>query len=155
MDIQKQVNSVEQGKRLQELGITVNGYFSWFGERGHKLLDMGSEGVAVKEWLYIAATVPVNNMDADHRNDIGQQTPLYPAFTVAEISEMLPYENILYWKMAGGSFTCSKDVVIQNSTDCVKNVYAETLAECLAAMLIYLLENGHVTAAECNERLSK
>lgn len=143
MRIEQQVNSIEQGKRLQELGIEGIPIFTHirYDEYPSTCIPSGYYDDNAPEYK------PYDCMGEIHEE--------YPAFTVAELGVMLPTLGFEYAKSNNGngddffwlssSYWRLKGVELSNESEAVAR----------AATLIYLLENGHVTPEECNERLSK
>lgn len=130
MKLQNQVCSLEQGKRLAQLGISTNSHLSWLGDETLRLMDNGKDGVSYSNWVFVSQTEPVNNQEADWRDDVCISKPLAPAFTVAELGVML-----------------------DDTTPFVIESVDRTEAQSRAAFLIQLLEQGHLTPDECNSRL--
>jgi len=149
MELKNQVCTLEQSEKLQELGIECASIFvhhSWLDEDVNK---WQSRVMLQSEPLHEDMKYAL----ADGR---------LPAFTVAELGVMLPSEwlnpldqhdtkteNIIgCWKTPKGMFRYRMD---EDDNECSKPMNE---AQARAAMLIYLLENNYVTAAECNARLN-
>lgn len=117
MTLESQVCSLELAKRLRELGVKQNGYFTW-GERKGK--------------PFIGDEVPYFSCDI----------PIASAFTVAELGEILP-ESFIY----GGAemlvilFKDRAEYLRKETNKLVHEVRAEIEADARALLLIYLLEN--------------
>lgn len=131
MKIEKQVCTFLQAKKLKELGVKCDTFFSWF-----EAAELDSEGSKIIKWHpvlmredpkedYVALHYSVATLGTD--NDFYETRGGYSAFTVAELGVMLGYGT-----------TCSKG----------KNE-AEHRANCL----IQDLENFVYTVASVNDRL--
>lgn len=126
----------EQGKRLVELGIEA-------GELMHyKKFDYNDETFVWTSKLQGATKKPATA----------------PAFDVAELGVLLPHGIIDNSDEDKPAFypikACKED---DETFNCMwlynRNFNCKTEAQARANLLIYLLENNHVTAAECNARL--
>jgi len=120
MEISKQCCSLEQAKRLKELGVKQDSIAVWFNSSvGLCLLYRTSDFTFENEWA---------------------------AFTVAELGEMLPHSPLpntgnswnwyhrYCWKGHSVGYTAYGQEPIQQD-------WFATEAQARAAMLIYLLEN--------------
>lgn len=141
MELIDQVCSLEQAKRLKELGV--------IGNTGNCLffhLDL-------PETKYRRASIFI----ADRRlmesvTDPGEH---WAAFTASELGEMLPCESgIIYWEVAYndhlGCWNCIiRDLVKwkggKNIPPIAYESEGDTMAECMADALIHCLENKLVT----------
>jgi len=138
MKISDQVNSIEQGQRLFELGILCRQSL-YFHVNYRGKWNVWTEDVFV--W---------NAMD-----------DVYSAFTVAELGVMLPcYYYSTKNAYPTGQFGMSHTIddvckSFVDDTDQYLLGASNTEAQARAAMLIYLLENNHITASDCNQRLMK
>lgn len=144
MKLQDQVCTLEQAKRLKELGVKQESLFSWCGDETKRLMDNGKDGLAVSDWVYIDSTIPANNQESDHRSLVPSAKPFAAAFTVAELGVMigkgtsaasLLYDAVLARMNQGHSFT----IVLS----------AQFVANCVIGML----ETGRLTVEEVNARL--
>jgi hypothetical protein len=136
MELSKQVCTLEQAKRLKELGVDQKGYFMW------------QETCDVDEYM---PQETVARFDEEAFQNIG----IAAAFTVAELGEMIPdsllidgYYRCHFHEYKQGRnkqpaiYTCTfgksedKEVPDFDSTN---------EAESRAALLIYLLENKLAT----------
>lgn len=143
MNLQNQVCTLAQGKRLEALGVK-NSLFSWFGDEAPRLKDFGADGAEFGPWLWVATTESINNQEADHRANVCCTEPIAPAFTVAELGVMLgPFAHYLQRSDRNDYWYISLDKYQQFKTE----------AEGRAATLIYRLEKGAITAAEVNHLL--
>lgn len=138
MKLESQVCTLLQAKRLKELGIEQGSLFVYYDNMALKT-DNGL--------LYYKDTASYKEFGkVESRSAIRY----YPAFTVAELGQMLPdnhfsirstIDNVSGWEyFKNGSLMPMVD--------------AETEAECRAYILIHLLENNLVTASDCNKRLA-
>jgi hypothetical protein len=124
MKLENQVCSLENGKKLAELGVTMDSYFVWIetvdynykAEGFFKVLKRGSAGIY--------------QLHA-------------PAYTVAELGEMLPDGDITT-RRGTKRFHCETMTFNHYTIE-----YTE--ADARAQMLIWLLENGFITAQEINK----
>lgn len=137
MKLEEQVINLELAKRLKELGVEQNSIFDWvYGFDGNK----GQE-----DW-FLWLMSPYNRKNLKWKEQ-------YSAFTAAELLEMLPYYdnktepgNISYGiqlkelrKELGGKYYCVEDVIdYPHETD----FHSDNFADCLAMMLIHLIENN-------------
>ena len=153
MKLEQQCCSLEQGKRLKELGVTAEPLF-W-----HVIdIDPITPLDIIQKWQH-------SNFD---------QCEKYPAYTVAELGVMLPEEighkyneHSSYYYMQGHSDVPVKypklwviwyeDNDLSPELEVLNMQFAagDTEAEARAAMLIYLLENHLTTPEEVNQRLNK
>jgi hypothetical protein len=180
MDIRKQVCSLEQGKRLQELGIATKSVYQWqelvYEEEDSKryksfalgtdlygseffLVSMPSEGLS---YHWSEGTLEIYSTGDWHHSRVEFGDKVYPAYTVAELGEMLPgriadgYFDHLYF------FGSSKKVITKGWEAYYQRLdepYVPCLfvptpgtteAEARAAALIYLLENDWIDAEKLN-----
>lgn len=136
MDISKQVASLEQAKKLKELGVKCDSYFRW------------SCGISEpKQDCIIASEYSSKSVQ---RNQ-------YPAYTVAELGEMLPKRWEEYWtesyNLGHGEWLCDLYKRVGDSHSEVElSKYGSTEAEARAAMLIHLLEQGIVKPEQINKK---
>lgn len=120
MELEDQVCSLELAKRLKELGIKQESLFFWY-------CDESRDDVSI-----------LNRDESFVFGGVGYFTSKFPAFTVAELGEMLPrrYFSNKYVHATDGAYDweCKcKDEIVQ--------ALAKTEADARAKMLIYLLEN--------------
>lgn len=155
MNISEQVCSLKQAKRLKELGVKQESLFSYFGDEATRLMDNGANPATVGAWLFIAQTKPVNNMQADHREDTETTNPISAAFTVSELGMMLSFEvestkdGIDEAEGSIDGWAC----VYARGTDKNRLEFATTEAQARAAMLICLLEQNLISVTDVNARL--
>lgn len=150
MKLEQQVTGLEISKRLKELGVDQyeaafkwqKGYFfiecvsdpktNKVEETGWKVKDNGAiytTGQEVFKWWY----PEVQRIESEQ----------YAAFTVAELGEMLPLTiNGVYMSIFREKCLESWDVAYGTSDK--QNIWeqAETLADAMGKMLIYLIKNG-------------
>jgi hypothetical protein len=132
------VCSIENAKKLQELGVKVRGYLSW-----HEWSKM--DGYFVEEYDFIESCDCTN-------------TPLVPcekvatAYTVGELGELLPAVVDDYTFAADKHASDKWTAGYFESTDSIYHgdltATASTEADSRAKLLIKLIENGHVKAEE-------
>lgn len=137
MKLENQVVSLELSRKLKELGVKQESLFYW-----HPRLDGANRPYIVP---------------ASHRNGTSPNKDFIPAFTVAELGEMLKarYFTVQHsWKEAG-KWRChyrhleTGEVIIEREG---LKFEAKTEADARAAMLIYLIENKLVDPISSNER---
>lgn len=150
MRIEHQVCTLEQAKRLKELGVFENAFGSW-------VYDTTNEKWGISK-LNVEQMALANSREA------------YPAFTVAELMIMLPKRYMavknLVSKYPESSWHCQyiqdDDVIrdffyphkIYDKENHNYGLGFTTQAKALCAMLIYLLENNHITSEQVNQRLN-
>lgn len=144
MKLSEQVISLEQAKRLKELGIEQKSICYH-----HFQKDYGFAGVQENK--------------ENHTVSFGKPPMItdmaYSAFTVAELGVMLP-PFTYSWMGRANTYGCvssnqePNDDYINYSVENGQISNGANEAECRAAQLIYLLENNLVTPAEINQRLT-
>lgn len=142
MKLESQVCTLEQAKRLKELGIIQNdGLIQWVEHEGHPPLLFDFNGIC----LAGDDTKPIYESEF-----IGCWT----AFTVAELGVMLPNDRqpesrVLLLKKEDNRYML---YLSSNGAELLRMDF-DTEAEARAAALITLIGSSKLTAAECNERL--
>jgi hypothetical protein len=166
MKIEKQVCSIEQAKRLKELGVSQESLFSYLGDEKDINLNLLESGSNVSAWVWVAATVPVNNMDLDNREDLSITQPIAAAYTVAELFKMLPYSitdengaeyiqsNTKDFDHYSGSMSYTVGYYNFDKHSWYYGAGTSTVVESAADMLIRLIEHEKTTVTEINERLA-
>lgn len=146
MELQKQVVSLQQAIRLNNLGVDLTSQFSWCWN-GAKM-----DGEERKDFF----------LNLDGFKDVWPEA--YNAFTVAELGVMLPevfgehnhvirsYRPNPEW-VKGMKYPLNQWVCEWGDACVHEAAFQPTEAEARADMLIWLLENNHTTAEEVNERL--
>lgn len=139
MQLYKQVCTLAQSARLVELGVNIVPFLWWVQERAYP--------------------DNCNVLTAEHKPkgiDIDAFIIL-PAYTVAELGEMLPEsfsketaEPLSFYKVEK-CFGEDKTLWFPNETIAILNYGYATEAEARAAMLIYLLEQGIIKPEEVNQ----
>lgn len=131
MDIEKRVATLEQSRKLKELGVEINSHMVWY-ELSIK--------TPVKQWGIIERWLAERNSEV-----------MIPAPTAEEIAELLPDEildddipyQILTYKRKGiYHVNCNNsffDIQLYLSRE-------KSLTHALASMLIWLIENNHIKA---------
>lgn len=128
MKLRDQCCTMQQGKQLIGLGVAVPALFYHMDN-----VILGYEGVRIREKLNQKAKwgIPEN----------GGVIRYYPAFTVAELGEMLPtcYDTM---KLTHGW----KGYDIDDCDALGEELYFKTEAECRAEILIYIINKdaGHM-----------
>ena len=131
MKIENQVVTIEQAKKLKELGVTAEPLFWYVID-----IDPITPLDIIQKWQH-------SNFD---------QCEKYPAYTVAELGVMMPSET---FTQRTGSEDSEYDnwEWVDDGNGNANGLY-ETEAEARASMLIYLLENNLTTPEEVNQRLN-
>lgn len=139
MRLEDQCCSLDQSKRLSELGIKAKSLFYW-----REYLDEN-----VNKWQ---AALLLDDKTDDESIKYSLADSSYPAFTVAELGVMLPTD---YYSYAGDS--CKDWYCLRHGDESnySKYEFAESPneAQARASMLIYLLENNLTTSKEVNDKL--
>lgn len=158
MKLENQVCSLEQAKKLKQLGVAQEGHFMWYEvSDGEDEGDFEKEGV---EWHPVLTQSnhakgedsAVGSIDSDLLTSDGEfcgHKPPVRAFTVAELGEMFiinddehfcdsSYNNHLGVWMA---LLTARDEEEKSEFKVIYSTEGDTEAECRAEMLIYLLEN--------------
>lgn len=150
MKLQDQVCTIEQGKRLFELGLMKISAFYHIDN-----LKLGYEGIkAYSELRSVRDGWGVTD---------GGLIKYYSAFTVAEIICMMPdttmlgigsAQIVMYRGFNSGRYITEMPTEIIGEIDAIKTFEASNMVVSATDMLIYLLENKYTTAADCNARLT-
>lgn len=165
MKLTEQVCTLEQAKRLKELGIEQSKNLFYFTEINKDDYWI----IPVIEWTKFVALNRECLIYPDNASywHIGN-SEIIATFTVAELGVMLPHPSSLNemggWLHNSECDTTSTDGLPwyllweydldkENAGFGRHIISGVTEAEARAAMLIYLLENNLVTAAEVNDRL--
>lgn len=129
MKLENQVCTLEQAKRLKELGIEQNSLFTWC------LITPDPIG---ENWYYALIYKEDDSPSAINSEALGS------AFTVAELGAMLVgYEMPFYWKLWGEY--CFKVAGQPKGYG--------TEAQARATYMLHLLESETITPSDCNQRL--
>ena len=164
MKLSAQVCSLEQAKRLKELGVVREStwyYHSLFYGAGRwekvSILDKGDFELHQYSYEGMALFLNITTEDPDYPVNAEE----YSAYTLAELMQMLPdiffsnskksYGQIIVEKADGKSICYKK---FQEETYVGRGVVCETLAQAAAQLLTELIEAGEVAVEECNRRLS-
>ena len=140
MNIEKQVCTIEQSKRLSEFGITAKALFYW-----REYLDE-----SVSEWQ---TALLLNDKTDDNCIKYALADSSYPAFTVAELGVMIPEWHFTYSRLEGYASYKNEDGEFSVADGTVNGQNYDTEAECRAALVIYLIENNTLSIQTCNSRL--
>lgn len=140
MKIENQVCTLEQAKRLQELGVDAESvyYFSPWEYFDGETLFIGQK--CDKGFFHC--------LDGEVETFTAKE--VYPAFTVAELGLMLPAGYDTMQTTAEG-WRCYDT----NGNDVVKDFIYATESECRAAAVIHLLESNLTTVQEVNSKLKQ
>ena len=141
MKIENQVCTVEQAKRLSELGIKMNSFLYWKKSCLIKNID---------KWIIINS----EDSNINEKED-------YSAYSVSELDSMLPSTiddiKLTQWKIQDNNFGIQyrymMEEPIKYKTFPDRSIFADTEAKVRAELLILIIENKYVTAEECNTRL--
>lgn len=140
MKLEQQVTSLELSRKLKELGVKQEGYFTWYK---HLSEDDGTE---------------VWTVNSEHNRPYAN--PMFSAFTVAELGEMLPktvlvsrprYRARMFYLHCGrygvgaGHRPHFVKYWFSKVTDFEER--EETEVHARATMLIYLIENKLIPVA--------
>ncbi len=137
MDIKNQVCTLEQARRLSQLGLSNNSYFL-IGEDNKEPIEAWSVE--------------------------GNEDTFYPALTCSEIAVMLPSKpRAIGWELWYSSITLRWFVRIRDisrwdgrsNPPVLKCSAGDTMAITLADALIWSLEKGLVSAGDCFAKLEK
>jgi len=134
MKIENQVVTIEQAKKLKELGVEQKVLYQW------KVNDVQTVVIDTPMAMWIERYVP----------PVGNA--FYAAFTVAELGVMLPSET--HTQRTGSEDSEYDNWEWVDDGNGNANGLYNTEVEARAAMLIYLLENNLTTAEEVNQRLT-
>lgn len=142
MKLENQVCSLEQAKRLNELGIIQESLFYY-------CQDIPPNNPSLHYYGYAQENIPIDLL-------FGKQSELstsnlffeYSTFTVAELGVMIPDSYYLPVNKGNNGWW------ISNIRTEDESKLASIEAEARAEMLIYLLENSLITAEEVNQRLA-
>ena len=129
MKIENQVCTLKQANRLKELGVTQDSILYYYPSCGELLLKgrlVTKTGTQYKKVL------------------VGKDLASCSAFTVAELGEMLADNAQIPAKSHDGDYWY---IYLD------KYEQFKTEAQTRAALLIYFLEKGGITATEVNQRL--
>ena len=125
MDAEQLVCSLENATKFQELGVTVDSYFVWALTRDNEYF------VESKEFAI------GSNLSAYTAGELGQMLPDYTE-TIRKHEE-----GSAWWVFTDSCFLGAR----------VKDKWTFAASECdaRALMLIWLIENGHLTLDEINQ----
>ena len=127
MDIENQVVSLELAKKMKELGFGQESEWYW-------VINQDS---AFTDWC-LESQRYIKYYKKDNKE-------YYPAYTVAELGEMLPkiIENLYKLEIWYRGNNCIVEYPANDYTDCkLHRVEADTEANARAKMLIWLKENN-------------
>lgn len=144
MKLEDQVCTLEQAKKLKELGIFQSNTFHYASSQEYNKVYYGAP----------AAYIPGDT---------------YTAFTVAELGLLLPgmigdvklvqwhiVSNDHRWALSYGiQYRYKDNDPIHHGTFPLHCVFGSTEAKARAELLICLLIDGKITAEECNKRLTQ
>lgn len=96
MTLEQQVISLSLAKRLKELGVKQGSIYYWRGVSNNTAIEP-------ENWFYSWRIVRSDETVPEHSNNA--RLRIYPAFTVAELGEMLPR----YIQIQG--FSCELEII--------------------------------------------
>lgn len=149
MKVQNQVCSLEQAKKLIELGVYAPSAFVYFKAPNHSGIALGN--------MYMRH-IRILTGSAYEEKDVN----ITPAYTVAELGTMID-DFVNHSRRNGkGEWEAKFKPVIPHAAphriqDAMVATFTthKTEAEARASLLIHLLETNWLDAEKCNERLSK
>ncbi len=164
MKIENQVCSLEQAKKLKDLGVCQDSFFSWYG------------GFNGSEMPPSVDLTDQRNYEYSVNGNYGHPDHMYAAFNVAELGTMLPEYVETYFTRHGseGGPRCvyvslvkkfehknnkttvhhSLHVTGLDQNDEVDGKMPQNLeASSRADMLIWCIENKIISAQQCNDLL--
>jgi hypothetical protein len=155
MNLDSQLCSEKQAKKLMDLGISQTALFSVNVYENHIdfVLSENNDNPAgvIGEHTH---SKPIPTF-----KKFGAFTGTYSAFTVAELGAMLPNctfklkdSECMIKYLPSGEFYYADASTVNTATSLIMTS-EPTEAIARAEMLIYMLQNGIVTADECNDRL--
>jgi hypothetical protein len=115
MKLEDQVTNKELSENLEKLGVNQNGQWWWHSHPE-------SDSVFIEKYDYVS-------------ND-SLSVPLFSAFTVAELGEMLPVNLTTSGRKTDSVYSC-----IYGTPDGMMCKESDTEADARAKMLIFLIEN--------------
>lgn len=125
MELKKQVCSLELAKKLKKLGAVQESLYFW--------VEAETKTKIIKPRIWRVEDV-VGEQDFMKYDE-------YSAFTVAELGEILPFDDVtLEYSPMPEYYSDTKWVCITGE-GCNQKIIAETEANARAKMLIYLKEN--------------
>jgi hypothetical protein len=130
MKMEQQVCSLELAKRLKELGITTHSEFWWIKEKHHDTTCL--TWYADNEYIDVIDYFRYESMDV---------YDIFPAFTVAELGEMLPR----YCELTFRNRADDRKQIRWNCDNQFNETEEATEADARAKLLIYLIENKLIT----------
>ena len=130
MKLENQVCNLELSKKLKELGVKKDSVWFWqFNDKEGERLGIGKYSLE------------------RFNPNIFQSYKDYPAFTVAELGEMLPdaiNDDELYTSKHGNKWYVEYMNLPEDKPECLRSLFAKTEADARAEMLIWLIENKHI-----------
>jgi len=163
MNLENQVCTFEQAKRLWELRISQESLFTWFSFR--------NESSPKDQWKLVHKVCePTEMVDEYEERDYLKDLVWYSAFTVAELGLMLPpffpsfvqdggkhshcrNERTDTFPLLGGSTEFDTTPAYVLNKELVPMQTGRNEAEARANMLIYLLEQSLISPEEVNKSL--
>lgn len=138
MKIENQCCSLEQAKRLKELGVEQKSFFWWNKTNSqkdgeHKFIEAADAHDYTIRWK--------------KPEQYGSDWQMFSAFSGSELGAITDFE-FSTWRNGQNKWVISRHDAFD------KWMYGDTEAECRANLLIHLLENNLITSEEVNKRLA-
>jgi hypothetical protein len=143
MKLESQVCSLDQGRQLFQLGISLGAFFQWW----YTEIDT-RDGKDHTVYLRTVLEDPTS-----------KNTITFPAYSLAELMAMLPNEidtgadNYFLTKEGQVRGYISVRYMSVRKPWLIEIQGTRTEADAMATLLIWALESGYTTAADCNSRL--
>ena len=155
MNLQDQVVNLELSKKLYEAGVRAESAFYWV--EGLEIAEYPEDGDSYESWLQDdslelvnkeRAEVAINIKDSGDYDDV-DSVHYYPAYSVAELGEVLPPLIVSYRRGGRGKekvdtgYSCTSWAKIAAPTQ-----LAHTEADARAKMLLHLISSGVIEVAK-------
>lgn len=164
MKLENQVCTIEQARKMKELGIVQESLFYHWNEKTPANSNLQYYGYAQDQIPWITILGKRSNVSGYERWTNEEVS----AFTVAELGVMLPEEQAYKffstyyndhsgnWEVEYRGFKTDDELEDWNSIEPPPKIYeteGDTEAQARAEMIIWLLENKIVSPGEINQRL--
>jgi hypothetical protein len=150
MELEKQVCSLELAKKLKELGVKKRGAFTWVLCTESEEYKLETFSTQFRGAIHNYYAMGYDGSDGVTRNAPKGFGEMFPAFTVAELGEILPQilkiSKTSYQLFVSVALDKQWFVVYANEMDYhdnapIKFMMCHNEADARAKMLIYLIEN--------------
>jgi len=147
MNLQDQLVNLELSKKLYEAGVREESEFYWV--EGLEIAEYPEDGDSYESWLQDdslelvnkeRAEVAINIKDSGDYDDV-DSVHYYPAYSVAELGEMLP-DVFLLKKVR------NKWVISYQEGNGFTEWEGKSLADLLATLLLHLISSGVIEVAK-------